>query len=99
MSLLRYMHAWRTFMSQVEPYSLYVRQPTNVNVTCEEKTRSPHPCVVCTMQAVREEAFRQSHCLAPLISTRWYHNCQLVCAARFSLCMEQGGTWTTRPMC
>ena len=39
--------AGRTFMNSSEPYSVKVRQPTSTKVVCEEKMRSPQPCVAC----------------------------------------------------
>ena len=39
-----------TLVMTVEPYSLYVRQPTSANVVCELNTRSPQLCVVCSQR-------------------------------------------------
>ena len=36
-----------TFVAKWVPYSLYVIMPVSAKMVCEEKTRSPHPCVVC----------------------------------------------------
>ena len=36
-----------TLVTKTAPYSVYVSTPTSANVVCDEKIRSPHPCVVC----------------------------------------------------
>ncbi len=36
-----------TLVMTTAPYSVYVSTPTSANVVCDEKIRSPQPCVVC----------------------------------------------------
>ena len=36
-----------TLVMTTAPYSVYVNTPTSANVVCDEKMRSPQPCVVC----------------------------------------------------
>ncbi len=36
-----------TLVMTTAPYSVYVNTPTKANVVCDEKIRSPQPCVVC----------------------------------------------------
>lgn len=40
-----------TFMNSSDPYSVNVRHPTSTKVVCEEKMRSPQPCVACEVHA------------------------------------------------
>lgn len=41
-----------TLMGARVPYSLYVSMPTSMKVVCDEKIRSPHPCVDCRTQVM-----------------------------------------------
>ena len=47
-----------TFVARWVPYSLYVIMPVSAKMVCEEKTRSPHPCVVCrSASAVKQDDY------------------------------------------
>lgn len=47
----------RTLMGVSVPYSLYVSMPTSMKVVCDEKIRSPHPCVDCAYEQTNSQQY------------------------------------------